>query len=367
MNSTRRLLFILVGAWLLFAPPAARSEESPPPSKAEPTRAEEQEQLLPLYEMLAEAVAHIELHHARPVDRRKLFESAVRGMLSDLDPYSKYLGPDEFERYQARVRGDDGDPATDDPATPTVLGRRRAESGEWDYWVRDQPRVACVTVTSFTSHTAAELQDVLNNLRDADALVVDLRFNAGGLLSAAIDVADLFLGEGPIVATQGRNTERREWRATPSTGDAKQPLAALVNRYSASGAEVVAAALEDNSRATIVGERSWGKGSVQNFFELEGGRSGIKLTTALYHRPSGANIHRLPGMSPGGVWGVAPAAAWTLAIAGDEAQALLDRRHALLAGESPQAPVADRQLDLAITAAIRSITDDQPPTRAASR
>jgi carboxyl-terminal processing protease len=83
-------------------------------------------------------------------------------------------------------------------------------------------------------------------------------------------------------------------------------MVVLVNRYSASASEIVSACLQDHQRAMIVGERTWGKGSVQNIIELEGGKSALKLTTAGYHRPNGKNIHRFPGATPEDEWGVKP-------------------------------------------------------------
>jgi len=387
--------------------------------------------------MLAEAVAQVELNYAKPVDRRQLIESALRGMLRDLDPYSAYLGPEQFAQFQERIEGGrpslgielalrEGRPlvlsvAAGSPAaiakvqpgeyvvtidgaeveglslseieaslqiasgaslmlglssptgesrettlqaasntSQTVRGASRAADGKWQYLVREEPRVAQIVVSSFTKSTPAELRELLAELtkQNVEAIVFDLRFNAGGLLASSIDVADLFLKEGLIVSTAGRNTKRRQWTASDDSLDCSLPVAVLVNRYSASGAEVVAAALQDHGRATIVGERTWGKGSVQNLFELEQGASGLKLTTALYHRPSGANIHRLPGAQVAAVWGVTPQPRWALALTADEAQALLKHRsqlHTPAASDAQGAPLVDRQLDLAIEAVLATL------------
>ena len=83
-------------------------------------------------------------------------------------------------------------------------------------------------------------------------------------------------------------------------------MVVLVNRYSASASEIVSACLQDHKRAVVIGERTWGKGSVQNVIELEGGKSALKLTTASYHRPSGKNIHRFPDAKETDEWGVMP-------------------------------------------------------------
>ncbi|MEM6799012.1 MAG: S41 family peptidase [Planctomycetota bacterium] len=331
-----------------------------PPSTARPTRppAEangggDREELLTLYRMLAEAVAQVEMNYAGSVDRRKLFESAIEGMLGELDPYSRYLGPEELAKYQQRFAS----PRKETP-NATVFGSKRDADGKWVYRVREQPRIAYVGVASFNGSTAEELSRALDVLkrRGVDGLVLDLRSNAGGLLTAAVDAADLFLSKGAIVTTQGRNTKRRAWNASPGGRCENLPLAVLVDRYSASGAEVVAAALQDNRRATVVGERTWGKGSVQNVFEIDGGRSAMKLTTASYHRPSGINIHRFPGFTEEDAWGVSPTPRWRLSVEDEERRGVMKRRASLLAeGEGAGEPVVDRQLDSAVKAVLERL------------
>jgi carboxyl-terminal processing protease len=133
-----------------------------------------------------------------------------------------------------------------------------------------------------------------------------LRFNPGGLLSSAIAVCDMFVPEGRIVSTKGRNTPERVWDAQPGEKFDDFPMVILVNRYSASASEIVSACLQDHNRAVVIGERSWGKGSVQNVVELEEGHSALKLTTATYTRPNGHNIHRFPDAKETDEWGVKP-------------------------------------------------------------
>ena len=101
------------------------------------------------------------------------------------------------------------------------------------------------------------------------ALILDLRFNPGGLLSSAIEVSDLFVSEGRIVSTKGRNSAERVWNAHKEGTFEGFPMVVLVNRYSASASEIVSACLQDHHRAVIMGERTWGKGSVQNVIPLE--------------------------------------------------------------------------------------------------
>ena len=112
-------------------------------------------------------------------------------------------------------------------------------------------------------------------------LVLDLRWNPGGLLKTAIEVSDMFLSTGTIVSTQGRNIRRQVWEATSDNSE-NVPLVVLVNQFSASASEIVAAALQDHDRAIVIGQQTFGKASVQNVVELEEGRSALKLTTGSY-------------------------------------------------------------------------------------
>jgi carboxyl-terminal processing protease len=141
-------------------------------------------------------------------------------------------------------------------------------------------------------------------------LILDLRFNPGGLLKTAVEVADLFLTEGIIVSTRGRDQEPEIYKAkdagTLMLPPEKFPMVVLVNKYSASASEIVAAALQDHGRAVVIGERTFGKGSVQNVIEMENHTSALKLTTASYWRPSGKNIHRFPDAKDSDEWGVKP-------------------------------------------------------------
>jgi carboxyl-terminal processing protease len=190
----------------------------------------------------------------------------------------------------------------------TVLGDRRKPDGQWDFMLDPELRIGYIRVTAFSRDTAAELQRALEELRSAGmrGLMLDLRFNPGGLLNAAVDVSDLFVSEGRIVSTKGRNTPERSWDAHKAGTFEGFPMAILVNRFSASASEIVAACLQDHKRAVIVGERTWGKGSVQSVMELEEGKSALKLTTAEYFRPSGKSIHRFPDSKNKDQWGVQP-------------------------------------------------------------
>ena len=190
----------------------------------------------------------------------------------------------------------------------TVMGDRRKEDDTWEFMLDDQRKIGYVRLTAFSRTTASDLRQSLEYLvkNECRGLVLDLRFNPGGLLNSAVDVCDLFLADGEIVSTAGRNIRDRSWKAHSAGTFEEMKLAILVNRYSASASEIVSACLQDHKRAVIVGERTWGKGSVQNVIELERGRSALKLTTASYRRPNGENIHRFPGSKETDQWGVSP-------------------------------------------------------------
>ncbi|MDG1893728.1 MAG: S41 family peptidase [Fuerstiella sp.] len=191
---------------------------------------------------------------------------------------------------------------------PTVLGDQYSDKDEWEFMYDDEKKIGYIRLSHFSRYTAQEVKAALDNVfeRKVRGLVIDLRYNPGGLLEAAIEIADMFLEDGNIVSVRGRNVPERSWDAKKRDTYAKIPMAVLVNGFSASASEVLSACLQDNKRAVIIGERTWGKGSVQNIIRMEEGESALKLTTASYHRPSGVNIHRFPDMKSEDVWGVTP-------------------------------------------------------------
>jgi carboxyl-terminal processing protease len=164
----------------------------------------------------------------------------------------------------------------------------------------------------------------------------------------------MFIEGGTIVSTKGRNTTERTWEAKKEGTFPNFPMAVIVNHFSASASEIVAACLQDHHRAVIVGERSWGKGSVQNVIELEGGASALKLTTASYHRPSGKNIHRFPGASESDAWGVMPDPGYEVKFSPRETREYLDtyrrERDVLSKNGPPASTFKDKQLDKALEA-----------------
>jgi len=383
----RRLFVLLFFFWAL--PAIAATEATPSKPK---------ESDYDLFRKLADTVDQVERNYVTEVDRRELIESAIRGMLSKLDPYSTYMGPDEVQQFRAslmgefggigiqiaadngqltvlspiygtpayragilagdrilqidgrstdgisvdeavkRLKGDEGAPVTLTVVHPgkeektkvtlvrekihldTVLGDRRGPDSRWQFMLDPKQHIGYVRLMAFSSDTAAELQRVLTQLQTEKlrGLILDLRFNPGGLLSAGIEVSDLFISEGRIVSTKGRNSPERAWDAHKEGTFAGFPMVVLVNRFSASSSEIVAACLQDHKRAVVIGERTWGKGSVQTLIQLDSGKSVLKLTTASYRRPNGKNIHRFPDAKETDEWGVMPDAGFKIDLDNEE-------------------------------------------------
>jgi carboxyl-terminal processing protease len=159
-----------------------------------------------------------------------------------------------------------------------------------------------VRVSQFQDRTGSDLKEHLTKLRQANTgqlqgVILDLRNNPGGLLDQAVAVADVFLSDGLIVYTEGREVEAQMTFSAQQAGtESYYPLVVLINGGSASAAEIVAGALQDHRRAIIIGEQSFGKGSVQTIIPLDD-NSGLRLTTARYFTPSGRSIQAL-GISP---------------------------------------------------------------------
>ncbi len=155
--------------------------------------------------------------------------------------------------------------------------------------------VGYIRITGFTEQTYIGLKAAINKIeaKVGDKLkgyIIDLRLNPGGLLDQSVSVSDAFLDRGEIVSTRGRNPEEaRRYNARPGDDTGGKPIIVLINGGSASASEIVAGALQDHRRATILGTRSFGKGSVQTIISL-GANGALRLTTALYYTPAGRSI-----------------------------------------------------------------------------
>jgi len=216
--------------------------------------------------------------------------------LSLNDAVDKMRGPPN-SKIKLTIRREGQDTPLEVPLTREVIRiqvvKSHLEGGD----------IAYVRVTSFNEQTDAGLRKALAALKaqagdKLRGIILDLRNNPGGLLDAAVDVAEPFFRKGElIVYTQGRKPGDREDFRAESPGDPLSlPIAILINSGTASAAEIVTGALKDTGRAVIVGERSFGKGSVQSIFKLKNGE-GMRLTTAHYYTPSGVTIHQ-KGIDP---------------------------------------------------------------------
>jgi carboxyl-terminal processing protease len=195
---------------------------------------------------------------------------------------------------------------------PTIRGWQRTEAGKWLYMIDERNKIGYVRITSFSDKTADDFEKVLDKLESEGlkGLILDLRFNSGGLLDSAVEVADKFLKEGLIVSTRPRFGVWTYAAAHEQNTHPNYPLVVLINNLSASASEIVAGALQDKAhkRAMLVGERSLGKGSVQGITAYPQGRAQLKYTMAYYHLPSGQRVESQDAMKKQGRkdWGVGP-------------------------------------------------------------
>jgi carboxyl-terminal processing protease len=189
-----------------------------------------------------------------------------------------------------------------------LLGDQRHADKSWNFMLDPQEKIGYLRLSQFNDRSAKEIREVLLSLKQQGMkhLIFDLRFNPGGSLTAAVEIAALFIERGDVVTIRGRDRPIRVYEAFQARQEARDEnakllfsdegaqklnLVVLINQESASASEIVAAALQDHARATIVGRRSFGKGSVLNIMGL-GEHGQLKLTTAMYYRPSGKNIDR---------------------------------------------------------------------------
>lgn len=179
----------------------------------------------------------------------------------------------------------------------SVRGYARTADWEWDYMIDPEEHIGYLRISAFERATTQQLDEVIRDLRSQHmmrALILDVRDNGGGFMDVVVDMANLFLSEGMIVSTRGRTTTAKPYLATPENTYPAFPLVILVNHGSASASEILAGALQDHRRAVIIGEKTFGKGSVQEVFEVpsQNGSAGqLKLTTSHYVLPKGELIH----------------------------------------------------------------------------
>jgi len=255
----------------------------------------------------------------------------------------------------------------------TVEGDSLGPDGRWSFLLPGGQQIGYVRIRGFVdaeqggNGTAADFRAALEQLRRGKVagLVLDLRDNLGGSLFAAIDVCDMLIPRGDIVTTRSRNGQvLRAYRASGRAQFTDIPMAALVNRTTASASEIVAACLQDHDRAIVVGERTYGKGTVQEVDDLGHALGAMKLTIATYWRPSGQDINR-PGTGTkqqdndgsglkNASWGVLPSEGYGVPVDEQQWQRLLkwrqERELAVLRGDKGAA--ADELPDRVLLKAV---------------
>ncbi len=211
----------------------------------------------------------------------------------------------------------------------SIKGWKHLPGGGWDYFVDADQKIGYLRLTNFTRTTGDELERAIAEMKKQGtrALILDLRYNPGGLLTAATEVVDKFLHGGVIVSTRADRATPNQPTVATARDDRNEfdlPTIVLVNQYSASASEIVSGALKDQGRALIVGERTFGKGSVQMLFPLEKREAFLKLTTSHYYLPSGRCIHREENSTE---WGVDPDV--TIEMTPEQMRAAIDARQEL--------------------------------------
>jgi len=193
-----------------------------------------------------------------------------------------------------------------------LRGWTRDVSGDWNELIDPENRIGYIRLTAFTENSGPDLDEALRKLekKGLQGLILDLRFNSGGFLQASADVVDLFVAEGLIVTSKPRHGLETYEIAHRNGTHPDYPLIVLINGSSASASEIVAGALQDpkHQRATIVGRRSYGKGSVQVVTPFTGNGSQLKYTIAYYHLPSNQRVKNRYEIEKEGRtdWGIAP-------------------------------------------------------------
>ena len=210
----------------------------------------------------------------------------------------------------------------------TIRGMRRDAEHHWQFMIDPEHKIGYVRIRQFSGTTAADLKAALQDLMAAGmrGLILDLRFNPGGLLQSAVAVADMFLDPGQaVVSVKGRAVPEYVHRSTHEQIASGVEIVVLANRASASAAEIITGALADNGRARFVGARTFGKGSVQQLRELDNGQGALKLTNAFWYTPNGTRIHKVPKAE---TWGVDPEDGFFVVMNSAQIKKMFDIRRA---------------------------------------
>ena len=241
----------------------------------------------------------------------------------------------------------------------TVFGLKRKGDNSWDYWIDPDKKIAYVRLGQFGEQTAEDLERVLNSLQKEGfkGLVLDLRFNPGGLLSPAVKVSDLMIDNGEIVTVRSRGKIVNTIEASRKANPPNFPIVCLVNGETAQASEVVAACLQDHRRAVVMGERTKGDGACQTIVALTKSDCYLLLTMSILYRPNGKKLHKAPVTGTDeDEWGVSPDPAYVLRLSPGEQRELnehLERQTVIPSGDRSGAKedgreYKDRQLEMAL-------------------
>lgn len=220
----------------------------------------------------------------------------------------------------------------------SIKGWKRLPGGGWNWVIDPVQRIGYVRLTNFSKTSVDDLDRAVKQMQaeGVKGMVLDVRSDPGGLLTTAVDVADRFIKEGTIVSTKAdRETPQSpsESAADPDTRKITMPMVVLVNQFSASASEILAGALKDHHRALIVGERTYGKGSVQMLFRVAGRNAVLKLTTSHYYLPSGRCLHREENSTE---WGVDPD--FTIEMSPEQMRSVVEARTQMDVVYAPDEP-----------------------------
>jgi len=325
----------------------------------ENVQAKEQNEFYEKIDLFGDVLETIESDYIDEIDKSKIMDSAINGVLQSLDPYSAYMSPEVYKEMQTDTRGEFGglgievgmeagvvkviSPIEDSPAyeagvkagdyiikiddeqvqgkslmeavklmrgkigTPIEITIRRKglKKSKVIKIIRDTIKIQSVSseiieknigymrLRSFSENTQNQLNRVIKKFeknKSIEKYILDLRNNPGGLLTQAVKITDMFLNDGEIVSTRSRDkSENRRFFARKGDKIKNKTLLVLINYGSASAAEIVAGALQDHKRAILLGEASYGKGSVQSIIPLKN-KGAIRLTISKYYLPSGKSI-----------------------------------------------------------------------------
>jgi carboxyl-terminal processing protease len=198
-----------------------------------------------------------------------------------------------------------------------VYGVKRLANDDWDHLLDADNKIGYIRLSQFAESSSKDTKKAIDSLKKQGVrgVVLDLRSNPGGLLQSAVDIAGMFIDDGLVVSIRPRIGEPQKYYGDLKGGAQDFPMVCLINNGSASASEVVSACLQDHKRAIIIGERSYGKGSVQNIVDFKPTGGQFKFTTATFWRPNGQNLNRA---STGGTqaeqWGVKPDAGYDLRL-----------------------------------------------------